>query len=95
MQGCVLVTQSCSTLCNPMDYSPPGSLSIRILIKNTGVGCHSPSELSEKPRKDGGLSLLASVSNKANETKRLASSGKGQGQEWGKEQSQGLLPGSS
>ena len=38
---------------------------------------------------------MASVSNKANETKRLASSGKGQGQEWGKEQSQGLLPGSS
>ena len=23
--ACVLVTQSCLTLCNPMDYSPPGS----------------------------------------------------------------------
>ena len=22
---CVLVAQSCLTLCNPMDYSPPGS----------------------------------------------------------------------
>ena len=22
---CVLVTQSCPTLCDPMDYSPPGS----------------------------------------------------------------------
>ena len=22
---CVLITQSCPTLCDPMDYSPPGS----------------------------------------------------------------------
>ena len=36
-----LVAQSCLTLCNPKDYSPPGSSvhgdSPR---KNTGVGCH-------------------------------------------------------
>ena len=36
----VLVTQSCPTLCNPMDYSPPGSSVHGILQagKNTGVG---------------------------------------------------------
>ena len=39
---CVLVAQSCPTLCNPMDCSPA-----RLLCpwnsptKNTGVGCHS------------------------------------------------------
>ena len=37
-----LVTQSCPTLCDPMDYSPPGS-SIHgdSLGKNTGVDCHA------------------------------------------------------
>ena len=35
------VTQSCLTLCNPMDCSPPGSSVHGILQgKNTGVGCH-------------------------------------------------------
>ena len=36
-----LVTQSCPTLCNPMDYSLPGS-SVHgdSPGKNTGVGCH-------------------------------------------------------
>ena len=34
----VLVVQLCPTLCNPMDYSPPGSSSPG---KNTGVGCHA------------------------------------------------------
>ena len=39
---CVLVAQSCLTLCDPMDCSTP-----RLLCpwdfpgKNTGVGCHS------------------------------------------------------
>ena len=39
---CVLVTQSCLTLCNPMDCSPPGS-SVHgdFPGKNTGVGSHS------------------------------------------------------
>ena len=38
----MLITQSCLTLCNPMDYEPA-----RLLCpwdspgKNTGVGCHS------------------------------------------------------
>ena len=36
----VLVTQSCPPLCNPMDCSPPGSLSMGFSRKNTGVGCH-------------------------------------------------------
>ena len=37
-----LVTQSCPTLCNPMDCSPSGS-SVHgdSLAKNTRVGCHS------------------------------------------------------
>ena len=34
--------QSCLTLCNPMDWSPPGSSVHGILTgKNTGVGCHA------------------------------------------------------
>ena len=39
---CCLVAQSCLTLCNPMDYSPPGS-SVHgdSPGKNTGVGCHA------------------------------------------------------
>ena len=38
-----LVTQSCPTLCDPMDYSPPGS-SVHgdSPGKNTGVGCQCP-----------------------------------------------------
>ena len=37
-----LISQSCPTLCNPMDYSSPGS-SIHGVSpgKNTGVGCHT------------------------------------------------------
>ena len=37
-----LVTQLCPTLCDPMDYSPPGS-SVHgdSPGKNTGVGCHA------------------------------------------------------
>ena len=36
------VTQSCPTLCNPMDRSPPGS-SVHgdSPVKNTGVGCRA------------------------------------------------------
>ena len=37
-----LVTQSCPTLCSPMDCSPPGfSVHGGSPGKNTGVGCHS------------------------------------------------------
>ena len=37
-----LVAQSCPTLCNPMDYSLPGSSVLGdSLSKNTGVGCHA------------------------------------------------------
>ena len=35
---CCLVTQSCPTFCDPMDYSPPGS---SVHGKNTGVGSHA------------------------------------------------------
>ena len=34
------VAQSCLTLCDPMDCSPPGSSSRGILQASTGVGCH-------------------------------------------------------
>ena len=46
---CACGTQSCLTLCNPMDYNPPGSHGQRSLVgyspwdipgKNTEVGCH-------------------------------------------------------
>ena len=39
---CMLCLGSCSTLCNPMDYSPPGS-SVHgdSPGKNTEVGCHA------------------------------------------------------
>ena len=38
---CVPSLQSCPTLCEPMDCSPPGSSVHRILQgKNIGVGCH-------------------------------------------------------
>ena len=37
-----LVTESCLTLCDPMDCSPPGSSVHRDSPgKNTGVGCHA------------------------------------------------------
>ena len=39
---CFSVAQSCSTLCDPMDYSPPGfSIHGNSPGKNTGVGCHA------------------------------------------------------
>ena len=39
---CVLSLQSCPTLCDPMDYSPPGlSVQWDSPSKNTGVGCHA------------------------------------------------------
>ena len=39
---CVLVAQSCLTLCNPMDCSIPGSsVPGNSLGKNTGVDCHN------------------------------------------------------
>ena len=38
----VSVAQSCLTLCNPVDYSPPGSSARGISPgKNTGVRCHA------------------------------------------------------
>ena len=38
---CILVTQSGLTLCNPMDYSPPGfCVHGDSPGKDTGVGCH-------------------------------------------------------
>jgi len=32
--------QSCPTLCDPIDGSPPGSRPWDSPVKNTGVGCH-------------------------------------------------------
>ena len=36
-----LVSQWCLTLCNPMDWGPPGSSAWDSPSKNTGVGCHA------------------------------------------------------
>ena len=36
-----LVTQSCRTLCDPMDYSPSSSVRGNSPGRNTGVGCHT------------------------------------------------------
>ena len=41
MVACVLVAQSCPTLCDPMDCSLPGSCPWDSSGKNTGVGSHS------------------------------------------------------
>ena len=46
-----LVTQSCLTLCNPIDYSPPGSSVHGIFPGNdTGVVAISSSRGSSQPR---------------------------------------------
>ena len=46
-----LVTQLCRTLCNPMDWSPPGpSVHGDSPGMNTGVGCHALSKGSFQPR---------------------------------------------
>ena len=37
---CSWVAQWCLTLCNPVDCSPPGSLSMEFSRQNTGVGCY-------------------------------------------------------
>ena len=46
-----LIAQSCLTLCDPMDCSPPGS-SVHgdSPGKNSGVGCHAPSRGSSQIR---------------------------------------------
>ena len=38
--SCCLVAQSCPTLCNLMDYSPPSHSVMDFPGKNTGVGCN-------------------------------------------------------
>ena len=41
MHACMAMSlQSCPTLCDHIDSSPPGSSIHRTLGKNTGVGCH-------------------------------------------------------
>ena len=45
-----LVTQLCTTLCNPMHWSLPGSSVHRDSpVKNTGVGCHALPHDSPNP----------------------------------------------
>ena len=36
-----MLSQSCLTLCEPMDYSHQATLSMGFSLKNTGVGCHA------------------------------------------------------
>ena len=47
VKGLVLVTQSCPTLCNPMDCSPPGLFVHGILQQEywSGFPCPSPGDL--------------------------------------------------
>ena len=45
-----LVTQSCPTLCIPVDCSPPDSSVWNSPGKNTGVSCHPFSKRSSRPR---------------------------------------------
>ena len=56
-----VVTQSCLTLCYPMDYSPPGSSPWDSPGKNTGLGCHffSPEYLPNSEIKPGSPTLQA------------------------------------
>ena len=56
----VLVTQSCPTLCNPMDCNLPGSSVHRILKARTGVGSHSHCRRSSLPRNWAQVSCIAS-----------------------------------
>jgi len=61
MEVVVLVAQSCPTLCNPMDYSPPGSsvrgiLQVRILEWVAIPFSRRSSQLGIKP---GSLELQA------------------------------------
>ena len=46
-----LVSQSCRTPCDPVDYSPPG--------KNTGVGCMPSTRGSSQPRDRTQVSCIA------------------------------------
>ena len=49
-----LVTESGPTLCNPTDYSPPGSSVLGdSLGKNTGVGCHAVLQGHQKQEERG------------------------------------------
>ena len=56
----VLVTQSCPTLCDLMDYSPPGS-SVREDSpgKNTGVDHHASSRGFSQPKDRTQVSCIA------------------------------------
>ena len=55
-----LVAQSCLTLCDPMDCSPPGSfIHGDSPGKNTGVGCHAPLQGSSQPRNQIQVSCIA------------------------------------
>ena len=59
----MLTAQSCPTLCNPMNYSPPGSsvhgiLQVRILVVG-GVTIHSPGDLPKPEIESRSPALLA------------------------------------
>ena len=52
--------QSCLTLCDPMDYSQPGSsVHGESPGKNTGVGCHALLRGSSQPRDQSQVSPIA------------------------------------
>ena len=60
VKGLVLVTQSCPTLCNPMDCSPPGFFLHGILQARTLGWVAMPfSRVSSQPRDRTQVSLIA------------------------------------
>ena len=57
----VLVIQLCLTLCDPMDYIPPGSLSMEFSKEEywSGLPFPSPGDLPDPGIKPGSPALLA------------------------------------
>ena len=54
-----MCAQSCLTLCDPMDYSPPGLCPWNFPGKNTGVSCHSCSRGSSQSRDSTCVSCIS------------------------------------
>ena len=67
----VIVAQSCPTLCNPMDCSPPGfSVHGDSSGRNTGVGCHTLLQGIFQPRNQTPVSCIAGRSLMSEQSKQ-------------------------
>ena len=81
-----LVTQSCLTLCHPMDCSPPGSsIHEDSPGKNIWVSCMPSSRESSQPRDQTGVSRIASVFPGGSEVKASTCNAGGLGSSLGQE----------